>query len=55
MGEFFSEITRRLTEAQTSLHAARAEGDDFLVEARIAEIEDLRRLAARHDISVPGC
>lgn len=54
MGEFVTEITRRLREAHASLHAARAEGDDFLVEARIAEIEDLQRLAARHDVPLPS-
>ena len=52
MGEFVAEITKRLREAHASLHAARAEGDDLLIEARIAEIEDLRRLADRHDVTL---
>lgn len=52
MGEFTTEIKKRLREAQTSLRDARAEGDDFLAEARIAEIEDLERLAARHGIAL---
>lgn len=50
MGEFVAEMTRRIAEAQASIRKARAEGDDFLVEARTAEIEDLRHLAARNGV-----
>lgn len=55
MGEFVAQITKRFREAHASLHAARRDGDDILVEARLAEIEDLQRLAARNDVSLPGC
>ncbi|MGH3321688.1 MAG: hypothetical protein ACRDN9_16245 [Streptosporangiaceae bacterium] len=54
MGEFVAEITKRLREAHASLHVARDEGDEFLAEARIAEIEDLKKLAARNGVT-PGC
>lgn len=54
MGEFVAEITKRFREAHASLHAARTDGDDLLVEARLAEIEDLRRFADRHDVTLPN-
>lgn len=55
MGEFRSAIQRRLTDAYASLRAAQAEGDHFLVDAREAEIEDLRRLAANNDVDLSEC
>jgi hypothetical protein len=52
MGEFVAEVMRRIAEAQASIRKARAEGDDFLVDARLAEIEDLRHLAARNGVAL---
>ncbi|PRX92436.1 hypothetical protein [Allonocardiopsis opalescens] len=53
MGEFAAEVRLRLSEAYASLEAARANGDLYLAEARTLDIEDLRRIASRHDIEVP--
>lgn len=55
MGEFRSTIHRRLTDAYASLRAAEAEDDYFLADARAAEIEDLRRIAAQNDVDLPEC
>lgn len=55
MGEFRSTLQRRLSDAYASLRAAEAEGDHFLADARQAEIEDLRRLAANNDVDLPEC
>jgi hypothetical protein len=50
MGELAMMIEQRIAEARESLHSARAEGDTSLVEAREAEIDDLRRIATVHGI-----
>lgn len=55
MGEFRSTIQRRLSDAYASLHAAEAEGDHFMADARVAEIEDLRRIAAQNDVDLSEC
>lgn len=55
MGEFRSTIQRRLTDAYASLRAAEAEDDYFLADARAAEIEDLRRIAANNDVDLSEC
>ena len=53
MGELAMMIEQRIAEASESLRMARAEGDTFLVDAREAEIDDLRRIATDHGID-PG-
>jgi hypothetical protein len=50
MGELAAMIEQRIAEASESLRTARAEGDAFLVDAREAEIDDLRRIANEHGI-----
>jgi hypothetical protein len=53
MGELAAMIEKRIAEASESLRTARAEDDAFLVDAREAEIDDLRRIATDHGID-PG-
>ena len=53
MTEFHSEITRRATRAVQSLHSAEQAGDDYLVEMRQAELENLARLAAVDGLRIP--
>ena len=53
MTEFHSEITRRATRAVQSLQHAEEAGDDYLVEMRQAELENLARLAADHGLRIP--
>ena len=50
MEDFRNEIRLRAVEAQASLDQARAEGDDYLAEIRLGEMESLARLAAEHAI-----
>jgi hypothetical protein len=54
MSEFASEMTDRVHAASTSLADAEAEGDDYLVDVRIGELESLARSAADHGVDVPG-
>jgi hypothetical protein len=53
MGELSRTIEQRLTDAYASLRSAHAEGDAYLADVRQAEIDELRRIAANHDIGVP--
>ncbi|MBA9004528.1 MULTISPECIES: hypothetical protein [Thermomonospora] len=53
MGELSRTIEQRLADAYASLRAARAEGDAYLADIRQAEIEELKRIAANHDLGVP--
>lgn len=54
MSEFASELTERVHAASTSLARAEAEGDDYLVDVRLGELESLARSAADHGVDVPG-
>lgn len=54
MSEFASEITDRVVKASTSLEDARAAGDDYLVDVRVGELEELARLAEANDVEIPG-
>jgi hypothetical protein len=54
MGELAAMIEQRIAEASESLRTARDEGDTFLVDAREAEIDDLRRIATDHGIQPAG-
>ena len=49
MSEFTQEIETRMATARRSLEEARLEGDDYLIQVRLGEIESLERLAADHD------
>lgn len=53
MTEFHSEMRDRAFDAVASLKQAQANGDDYLVEVREAELENLARLAAEHGLRVP--
>jgi hypothetical protein len=53
MGDLRTTIHERLSEAYESMRTAHTDGDHFLVEARQAEIEDLRRIAVQHGIELP--
>lgn len=55
MGELTATIHQRLSDAYDSLRTARDTGDDLLVDAQQAEIDDLRRTAADHGIDLPRC
>jgi hypothetical protein len=52
MGEFAAVLRRRLEDEYASLVAARSAADDDLSEAVLAEIENLRRIAADHGVPV---
>jgi hypothetical protein len=49
VSEFQQEIETRMETARRSLDEARAEGDDYLIQVRLGEIESLERLVAEHD------
>jgi hypothetical protein len=49
LSEFAHEIETRLATARRSLDEARVDGDDYLIQVRLGEIESLERLAAEHD------
>ena len=48
MSEFQQEIQIRLESATQSLHEAERDGDDYLAQIRLGEIESLTRLAQEH-------
>ena len=48
MSEFAQEIRTRLESATQSLAEAERDGDDYLAQIRLGEIESLQRLAAEH-------
>lgn len=54
MSEFVIEVNERVEQARASLAEAEATGDDYLVRVRVGELESLARLAAAHDVTVPG-
>ena len=51
MSEFQHEIEIRLESATRSLEEARRDGDDYLAQVRLGEIESLHRLAQEHAIA----
>ncbi|HEY7723368.1 MAG TPA: hypothetical protein VIB11_16140 [Pedococcus sp.] len=53
MTEFHAEMRDRAATAVTSLKQAEANGDDYLVEVRQAELENLARLADDHGLRIP--
>jgi hypothetical protein len=48
LSEFQQEIETRMETARQSLQQARVEGDDYLIQVRLGEIESLERLATEH-------
>jgi hypothetical protein len=53
MGEFAAVLKRRLEDEYASLDAARSADDEGLTEAVLAEIENLKRIAADHGVALP--
>lgn len=51
MSEFQQEIQARLEAAEESLAQARREGDDYLTQVRLGELESLRHLIAEHRVA----
>jgi len=51
MSEFQQEIEARMESATASLAEARLEGDDYLTQIRLGELESLQRLAAEHQVA----
>jgi hypothetical protein len=49
LSEFQQEIQSRMQTARQSLEQARLEGDDYLIQVRLGEIESLERLAAEYE------
>ncbi|RJK96266.1 hypothetical protein [Vallicoccus soli] len=52
MGEFATELRRRVLVAEQALLAARSDGDDYLQAVHTGELESLRRLAAAHGVAL---
>ncbi|MFF4017176.1 hypothetical protein [Streptomyces sp. NPDC001544] len=52
MDAFTAGLLQRIRATETDLTRARDEGDDFLVDVELAELDDLRRLAAEHGVEV---
>lgn len=50
MRELSETIQQRLAEAYESLSAAKQDGDVYLADLRQSEIDELRRIAANHDL-----
>lgn len=53
MTEFHAEISDRAARAVSSLREAQASGDDYLVDVKEAELENLARLATEHGLRIP--
>ena len=49
MSEFEHEIRDRIESARLSLDEARREGDDYLIQVRLGELDSLERLAAQNE------
>ncbi|MEU0841021.1 hypothetical protein ABZ370_16320 [Streptomyces sp. NPDC005962] len=52
MDAFTTGILQRIETTQSDLTRARETGDEFLADVELAELEDLRRLAAEHGVEV---
>lgn len=52
MDAFTTGILQRIRSTESDLIRARESGDDFLVDVELAELDDLRRLAAEHGVEV---
>lgn len=51
MSEFQREIQARMESATLSLAEARLEGDEYLAQVRLGELESLERLACEHAVA----
>ncbi len=51
MSEFQREIQARLEAAEESLAQARRDGDDYLIQVRLGELDSLQRLLAEHRVA----
>jgi hypothetical protein len=49
LSEFRQEIQTRMETAHQSLREAQVDGDDYLIQVRLGEIESLERLVAEHE------
>jgi hypothetical protein len=54
VSEFRSEISSRIDQVKGDLARGAADGDDYLVEVSLGELESLARIAAEHDLPVDG-
>lgn len=54
MNEFRSEISSRIDQLKGELARGAADGDDYLVEVSLGELESLARIAVDHDVQVDG-
>ena len=54
MSEFRSEISSRIDRVKGDLARGAADGDDYLVEVSLGELESLARIAVEHDVPVDG-
>ena len=54
MSEFRSEISSRIDRVKGDLAQGAADGDDYLVEVSLGELESLARIAMEHDVPVDG-
>lgn len=54
MSEFRSEINSRIDRVKGDLARGVADGDDYLVEVSLGELESLARIAVEHDLPVDG-
>ncbi len=54
MSEFATELAGRAQEAVASLREAAADGDDYLVEVRVGELQSLARLAEDNGVELPA-
>jgi hypothetical protein len=51
MSEFQQEIQARMESATQSLAEARLDGDEYLAQIRLGELESLERLASEHTVA----
>ena len=54
MSEFRSEINSRIDRVKGDLARGVADGDDYLVEVSLGELESLARIAVEHDVPLDG-
>ena len=54
MSEFRSEINSRIDRVKRDLARGVADGDDYLVEVSLGELESLARIAVEHDVPLEG-
>ena len=54
MSEFHDEISSRIDRLKGELARGTADGDDYLVEVSLGELESLARIAVEHEIALDG-